>query len=235
MAGRLAGARVVVTGASRGLGRAIAEAAAGEGARLVVTATRVEHLGSLTAVLRDRGAEVHPLALELGDPVSVRAAAAEAVAALGRVDGLVNNAGLLGERTALADYPLDVWQRVMAANVTGTLGMIQALLPAMPPGAAIVNVTSGAAARAGWGAYGVSKLAVDGMTRMLREELADREIRCVAVNPGATRTAMRAAAYPREDPATVPHPSARTGAFIAILEGADPGPWIEAGDWSPEP
>ena len=102
----------------------------------------------------------------------------------------------------------------------------------MSRGGAIVNVTSGAAGRPTWGAYSISKLALDGITAMLRDELADREIRCVAINPGGARTAMRAAAYPDEDPATVPHPSSRVAPFIAIAAGADPGPHVEAAEWT---
>jgi NAD(P)-dependent dehydrogenase (short-subunit alcohol dehydrogenase family) len=225
MSRRLDGLRVIVTGASRGIGRAIAEAAAAEGARLVVTATRLGHLGR-------EGAEVHPVALDLGDAASVEAAAREALGALGRVDGLVNNAALLGELRPLAEYPMDVWERVMRVNVDGTLRLIQAVLPGMSHGGAIVNLTSSAAGRADRGAYSISKLAIDGITAMLREELADREIRCVGVNPGGTRTAMRAAAHPEEDPATVPHPSSRVEPVIAVLAGADPGPRVEAAEWT---
>ena len=231
MSGRLDGARVIVTGASRGIGRAVAEAVAAEGGRLVVTATRHANLESLLARLAERGADAHGVELDLAGPESVRAAASEAVAVLGRVEGLVNNASLLGVRRPLAEYPMDVWERVMAVNVSGTLRLTQAVLPAMSRGGAIVNVTSGAAGRPTWGAYGVSKLALDGITLMLREELADREIRCVGVNPGGTRTAMRAAAYPDEDPATLPHPSTRVAPFIAVLAGEDPGPRVEAAEW----
>jgi len=224
--------RVIVTGASRGLGRAVAEAAAAEGARLVLTATRASHLEAVTARLVSAGADAHAVALDLGDPASVEAAAREAIAVLGRVDGLVNNAGLLGEREPLAGYPMDVWERVMRVNVTGTLRLIQAVLPGMADGGAIVNITSGAAGRPTWGAYAISKLALDGITGMLREELADRGVRCVGVNPGGTRTSMRAAAYPQEDPATVPHPSSRVEPVIAVLAGADPGPLVEAAEWT---
>jgi NAD(P)-dependent dehydrogenase (short-subunit alcohol dehydrogenase family) len=232
VSGRLDGARVIVTGASRGIGRAIAEGVAAEGGRLVVTATRRANLEALLARLQERGAEAHAVELDLADPESVRAAAAESIAVLGRVEALVNNASLLGVRRPLADYPMDVWERVMAVNVTGTLRLTQAVLPAVSRGGAIVNMTSGAAGRATWGAYAVSKLALDGVTAMLREELADREIRCVGVNPGGTRTAMRAAAYPREDPATVPHPSSRVPPVIAIIAGEDPGARVEAAAWS---
>jgi NAD(P)-dependent dehydrogenase (short-subunit alcohol dehydrogenase family) len=220
MSGKLDGARVIVTGASRGIGRAVAEAVAAEGARLVVTATRRGNLERLLTSLGERGASAHPVELDLTDAASVRAAASEALAALGRVEGLVNNASLLGVRRPLADYPLDEWERVLAANVTGTLLLTQQVLPAMSRGGAVVNVTSGAAGRATWGAYAVSKLALDG------------GIRCVGVNPGGTRTAMRAAAYPGEDPATVPHPSIRAAPFVAILAGDDPGPRVEAAEWA---
>jgi NAD(P)-dependent dehydrogenase (short-subunit alcohol dehydrogenase family) len=231
VSGRLDGARVIVTGASRGIGRAVAEAVAAEGGRLVVTATRRGNLERLLARIAERDAPAHPVELDLTDPGSVRAAASEAVAVLGRVEGLVNNASLLGVRRPLADYPLDEWERVMAANITGTLLLTQEVLPAISRGGAIVNVTSGAAGRATWGAYAVSKLALDGVTGMLREELADRGIRCVGINPGGTRTAMRAAAYPDEDPATLPHPSTRVAPFIAVLAGEDPGPRVEAAEW----
>lgn len=231
MSERLAGVRAVVTGASRGLGRALVEGFAAEGARVVATATAERHLEGTMARLRARDADAHPVALDLADLDSVALAAAETVAVLGRVDVIVNNAGLLGKRLPLAEYSMDAWQAVMAVNVTGTVAWTQALIPAISHGGAIVTVTSGAAGRPGWGAYSVSKLAIQGVTAMLREELADSAIRCVAVNPGPMRTTMRAAAYPREDPATVPHPSSVLEAFIAIAAGEDPGPRIDAAAW----
>lgn len=229
MAGRLSETRAIVTGASRGLGRALAEALAAEGARLALTATRREHLDSVAAGL---GAAAHPLALDLSDPASVDRAAAGAVAFLGRVDLLVNSAGLLGTRGPLVDQDPEEFARVVAVNLTGTVRLIQRVAPAMAEGGAIVNVTSGAAGRPDWGAYSISKLAIEGVTGILREELAERGVRCVAINPGPTRTAMRAAAYPREDPATVPHPSSRVAPFLAVAAGADPGPRVEAAEWS---
>lgn len=230
---RLQGVRAIVTGASRGVGRAVAERFVAEGAHVVVTA-RTE--GRLEAFLRDaRGPGARPvgLALELGDAESVAAAARAAVLELGRVDVLVNNAGVLGSRVPLEDVPGGELEAVVAANLVGTLRFTQAILPAMSDDAAIINVSSGAAGRAGWAGYGVTKAAMDAATRMLREELAPRGIRCVALNPGGTRTAMRAAAYPKEDPATVPHPRSVVGPFVAIAEGADPGWHVEAREWTP--
>jgi NAD(P)-dependent dehydrogenase (short-subunit alcohol dehydrogenase family) len=229
MPGTLDGVRCIVTGASRGVGRAVAEAYAAAGARVVATATSEEHLGSLLA---SAGPAVSGLALDLRDPGSIDRAAAEAAAALGRVDVLVNNAGLLGVRAPLAEYPMDVWEDVLAVGLTGAVRLIQRVLPSMPDGAAIVNVTSGAAGRPTWGAYAIAKLGIDGVTRMLREELADRRIRAVAINPGPTRTAMRAAAYPREDPSTVPHPASRVAPFIAVAAGEDPGWLVQAAEWN---
>lgn len=222
---------MVVTGASRGLGRALAEGFGLEGARVVVTATSRARLeGTLARLARD-GVEAHPVALDLADPASVEAAAAEALAVLGRVDALVNNASLLGVRRPLAEYPAELWREVLEVNLTGTVALTRALLPGMADEGCIVNVTSGAAGRAGWGAYAVSKLALEGVTGMLREELADRRIRCVAVNPGPVRTRMRAAAHPDEDPGTVPHPSSVVEPFLAIAAGADPGARIDAAQW----
>jgi len=213
------------------VGRAVAEALAAEGGTLVLTATRLAHLDAVVEACGRLGGSAEPLELDLGDAASTEAAARAAVAALGRVDVLVNNAGLLGVRALLADYPLDLWERVMRVNVDGTLRLIQLVLPAMSEGGAIVNVTSGAAGRPSWGAYAISKLAIDGITGMLRDELEDRGLRIIAINPGGVRTAMRAAAYPGEDPETLPHPSSVTAPFVAVAAGADLGAYVEASQW----
>lgn len=223
---------MVVTGGSRGLGRELVEAYRAEGARVVATATTTARAEAIVHRRRGRGNDVHGVALDLADPAGVAAAAAETIAVLGRIHTVVNCAGRLGGRLPLADYPADLWGEVMAVNLTGTMAWTRAMIPAMASGGAIITVTSGAAGRPGWGAYSVSKLAMEGVSTMLREELRAAGIRCVAVNPGPLRTAMRAAAYPSEDPETVPHPSSVVEPFIAIAAGADPGPRIDAADWS---
>jgi NAD(P)-dependent dehydrogenase (short-subunit alcohol dehydrogenase family) len=223
--------RAVVTGASRGVGRAIALAYAREGAALVVTGRSARGLEGVIRACREAGASCAPVVLDLADPASVDHAADAAVAALGRVDVVVNNAGVLGSRRPLAEADPDEVGHVVAVNLAGTLRLTQRLLPHLADGGAVISVTSGAAGRARWAGYAVSKLGLEGMTAMLREELADRGIRAVAVNPGPARTDMRAAAHPGEDPATVPHPSALVEPFLAIAEGADPGPRVEAAEW----
>ncbi len=230
---RLDGLRIVVTGASRGLGRAVAEAFAGEGARLMLTATTHAHLASVTSALA-RAPAGAPIAraVDLADLAACGRAADAAVAELGRIDVIVNNAAVLGPHGPLAECPLHEFEHVMRVNVLGTLAFIQGVLPAIVDGGAIINVTSNAAGRAGWGPYSLSKLAINGMTEMFREELSDRAIRCVAINPGPTRTRMRAEAHPGEDPSTVPHPRALVEPFIAIAAGADPGPLVQAAQWT---
>ena len=224
----LAGHRVVVTGASRGIGLALARRLAHEGARCVLTATRRENLSAVCAELGD---EHRGVALELADGESIARAAEQAIEHLGGIDLLVNNAGLLGERVPVSEYPMDVWRDVMRSTTEGTLDFTQRLLPALADGGAIINVTSGAAGRPNWGAYGVSRLALNAISAELRHELAPRGIRVVAINPGGVRTEMRAAAYPTEDPATLPTPEERLGPFMAVAHGADPGPLVAAEGW----
>lgn len=230
--GDLTGVRAIVTGASRGMGRAVAEAFADRGARVVVTARSLRALQPVCGRIESRGGWCRPVQGDLSHSDVAARVAARAIDALGGVDVLVNNAGVLGARTPLAEHPIRLWEEAVAVNLTGALALTQAVLRAMPDGSAIINVTSGAAGRPGWGAYAVTKLALDGVTAMLREELAGRRIRCVGINPGPARTAMRAAAHPDEDPATVPTPEQLTAPFVAVAAGADPGPHVEAREWT---
>ena len=230
---RLDGVRAVVTGASRGLGRVIAEGYVREGATVVATARALEHLDALA-----RGGEGAPgtlirtVALDLADAGSVAAAAAASRAALGHIDVLVNNAGILGARVPLVEIAPDALAEAFAVNVVGPLGLVSGMLDAFADGAVIINVSSGAAGRAGWGAYGLTKAALNVMTEMLGEELRGRGVRCVAINPGGMRTDMRRAAYPSEDPGTVPQPTTVVEAFLAIAAGAPADGVVEARTWT---
>lgn len=222
----MSGVRAVVTGGSRGLGRAVVQALASGGARVAATATHVVHLADLdSSVIR--------VPLDLADAASVESCARAVRDALGGIDLLVNNAGVLGYRGELLNAPADDVATNVETNLLGTLRLTRALVGAMGHGAAIVNVSSGAAGRPGWAGYAVSKAGLDAATHVLRHELAPRGIRVVGVNPGGLRTDMRADAYPEEDPSTLPEPSSVAPLFLAIAAGADPGEHVDAREWRP--
>ncbi len=218
---------VMITGASRGLGRALAAACAEAGARLVLCARGAGGLDRTTETLRDRGAEVVARPADVTDPEAVRRLVAEAGERLGAVTVLINNASVLGERVPLRDYPLDEWRRVMDINVAGALNAARAVLPGMREAGrgSIINVSSGVGnrARADWGAYGVSKWAVEALTWNMALEEEDAGVRVNAVDPGSMQTEMRREAYPEEDPKAPPPPSAVTGVFLWLASDASRG------------
>ncbi|MBY4947217.1 SDR family oxidoreductase [Cupriavidus respiraculi] len=187
----LAGRRVLVTGAARGLGLAFATAIAEAGAAVAMADILTERLEQEAAALRERGFTAVPLTLDLGDPESVRACAAQAVQALGGLDGLVNNAAVTdsGGRAA-GDIDIATWDRVMNVNVRGTWLMTAACEPALRASGrgAIVNLASDTPL---WGApnllaYVASKSAIIGMTRSLSRELGTGNVTVNAVAPGLT-------------------------------------------------
>ena len=144
------------------------------------------------------------------------------IAAAGaRIDLLVNNASVLGPspQPRLADYPLDVLERVYRVNVHAPLALFQAALPALRPGAAVVNITSDAAVEAyeGWGGYGSSKAALEHLTRVLAVE--HPELRIVAVDPGDMNTQMQQEAFPGEDVSDRPPPEHSVPGLLAIVYG----------------
>ncbi len=226
------GKGVVITGASRGIGRALAEAFLGEGAQVVAMARAASHLDVLAAVAEELPGTLRAcIGVDLANHGSVVAAANTTCQALGSIDVLINNAGILGRRVPLVATSPQEMQDAFAIHVTGPLGLVSGCRAHMPPGAVVINVTSGAAGRASWGAYGVTKAAMNALTIMLGEELAEDGVRCVAINPGAVRTEMRRAAYPLEDPATLPAADSVVQAFLAIALGAPTSGVVEARTW----
>jgi NAD(P)-dependent dehydrogenase (short-subunit alcohol dehydrogenase family) len=222
MAVDLTGEMGVVTGASRGLGRALAEAYARAGASLALCARGAE-LHEVVAALREQGTRVVAATLDVTDAAAVNGLVAEA-ASVAPVSVLVNNASVLGGRDALADLSVDGWRRVLDINVTGALIATQAVLAGMRSAGwgSIINVTSGVGdvSRARWGAYGVSKWALEALTYNLSLEEKAAGIRVNAVDPGAMRTAMRRAAYPEEDPTSVAAPEQVTDVFLWLASRA---------------
>jgi NAD(P)-dependent dehydrogenase (short-subunit alcohol dehydrogenase family) len=214
----LQGKVALITGASQGLGRALALSFAREGASVVINSRGEEGVRSVAREIEALGGEALALAADVSKAEDVRRLIEAAVGRFGRVDVLVNNAGVLGPRVEIAEYPEDEWRRVIDANLTGPFLVSKAAIPHMPEGASIVNVVSGVSVegRAGWGAYSVSKFGVEGLTQILAAELEERGIRANAVDPGGMRTEMRAAAYPEEDPMTRVTPEENTAIFLYL-------------------
>jgi NAD(P)-dependent dehydrogenase (short-subunit alcohol dehydrogenase family) len=211
------GARVaIVTGASRGLGRALATGLVEAGWRVVIDARGPAGLDETRAAL---GQPVTALPGSVTDPAH-RVALLAAADRLGRLELLVNNAGILGPspQPALAGYPLDVLREVYEVNVFGPLALTQLALPALRAnGGAIVNVTSDAAVEPypGWGGYGSAKAAVEQASRVLAVE--EPAVRVWWVDPGDLRTQMHQEAFPGEDISDRPLPASAVPGFLKLL------------------
>jgi NAD(P)-dependent dehydrogenase (short-subunit alcohol dehydrogenase family) len=211
----------VITGASRGLGRALALALAERRWTLIVDARDAAALEAAAAELRDAGAaQVHALPGDVTDPHHRSRLAAAALDA-GGADLLVNNASTLGPSPmpVLADYPLAELDRVYAVNVLAPLGLSQALLAQLRGrGGRIVNVTSDAAVEpyAGWGGYGSSKAALEQLSAILGAE--NPQVRVYAVDPGDMRTRMHQDAFPGEDISDRPEPESVVPALLRLVE-----------------
>ncbi len=208
----------LVTGASQGLGKALALAYAGEGAKVVVNSRSENSVGPVAEEAEEKGAEVLAVAADVSDAGDVQKLVDATVERFGSIDVLVNNAGVLGPRVEILEFPEDEWRNVIDANLTGPYLVSKAAIPHMPEGGSIINVVSGVSVegRAEWGAYSVSKFGIEGLTQILAAELEERGIRVNAVDPGGMRTDMRAAAYPEEDPSTKITPEENTGVFLYL-------------------
>ena len=218
----------LITGASRGLGRALALAFAAEGADLILNARAGSSadLGAVRRAAEAAGARVLVVTADVGDRADVERLAATALARFGRVDVLVNNASALGPTPMpyLSDYPPDAWEEVLRANVTGPFLLTRALVGQMIArgSGAVINVSSdaGVVGYPGWGAYGVSKAALDQLTRTWAAELAGTGVRVNSVDPGSMDTAMHRAAEPDEDPAQWARPEDVVEPFIWLASDA---------------
>jgi NAD(P)-dependent dehydrogenase (short-subunit alcohol dehydrogenase family) len=215
----------LITGASQGLGRALALAFAREGARVVVNARSEDSVRPVAGEVEDVGGEVLAVAADVSKGADVERLVGESVERFGKIDVLVNNAGLLGPRVAIEDYPEDEWRRIIDANLTGPFLVSKAAIPYLSDGASIINVVSGVSVegRAEWGAYSASKFGVEGLNQILAAELAERGVRVNAVDPGGMRTGMRAAAYPEEDPQTRITPEENTAVFLYLASDESKG------------
>jgi NAD(P)-dependent dehydrogenase (short-subunit alcohol dehydrogenase family) len=218
----------LITGASRGLGRAAAHALARRGWSLIVDARRAADLADAMRGLAD----VAAVPGDVTDP-GHRADLAAAVGRAGGLDLLVNNASRLGPspQPLLRDYPLDELARVYESNVVAPLALIQLLTaPLAAAGGTIVNVSSDAAVEAypGWGGYGSSKAALDQLTAVLAAE--EPSLRCYAFDPGDMRTDMHQQAFPGEDISDRPEPETVVPALLRLIDQRPPSGRYRASD-----
>ena len=216
---------ILITGASQGLGKALALAFAKEGAKLIVNSRSEQSVHPVAEEMKSLNAEVLAVAADVSKSADVERLVNEAVERFGKVDVLINNAGVLGTRVAIEEYPEDEWRRVIDANLTGLYLVTKAIIPHLSEGGSIINVVSGVSVegRAEWGAYSVSKFGVEGLTQILAAELEERDIRVNAVDPGGMRTSMRADAYPDEDPNSRITPEENTAVFLYLASDESKG------------
>ncbi len=215
---------ILITGAGAGIGRALAKAFAGHGATVSLLGRTRQKLEML---YEEVVADGHPrpsitqLDLAKADRPTYVQLAANIRDEFGHLDGIVHNAGILGPRVSIEDYDVNAWNEVMHINLTAPFVMTQAFLPLLRDSddASIIFTSSGVGrtGRADWGAYAVSKFGIEGLSQTLADELADTAIRVNCINPGSTRTAMRAAAYPEEDPQTVSAPEDIVATYLYLM------------------
>jgi NAD(P)-dependent dehydrogenase (short-subunit alcohol dehydrogenase family) len=229
--GELAGRVIAVTGASSGLGRAVALACARFGATVVLIGRSEKKLEAVHAEIAAAGgpeAAISVLDLERALAADYDQLADALAGRYARLDGLVHNAGLLGTLAPIEHYDVPTWCRVLHINLTAAFALTQVLLPALKQSAdASVLFTASSVGRRGrayWGAYAVAKFGLEGLSQVLADELEGTSaIRVNTLNPGRARTAMRRQAYPAEDFESVPLPETLTGPYIALLGPASRG------------
>ncbi len=219
-AGRLAGRVALVTGASRGIGAAVARLFAREGAHIVAVARTVGGLEELDDAIRAAGGTATLVPQDLGEFDALDKLGAALHERYGRLDILVGNAGVLGGLTPVSHIDPKVWDEALAINLTANYRLIRSLEPLLRRSDAgrAIFVTTGATRdpRPYWATYGTTKAALEYLVLTWAAEVAKTAIRVNLVNPGATRTAMRAAAMPGEDPQTLPTPDDIAPVFLDL-------------------
>ncbi|MGR2736971.1 YciK family oxidoreductase [Billgrantia sp. Q4P2] len=216
---------ILVTGAGDGIGRAAALAFARHGATVVLLGRTIAKLEKVYDEIEAAGGPqpaIFPLNFEGATHKDYHDMAETLDKEFGRLDGILHNAGLLGRITPFEQYNPALWDQVMQVNINGPIWMTQALLPLLQasPDASVVFTSSsvGRKGRAFWGAYAVSKFATEGFMEVLADEIEHLgTLRVNSLNPGATRTAMRANAYPGEDPETLRTPEEIMPTYLWLM------------------
>ena len=216
---------ILVTGAGDGIGKAAAIAYAQAGATLILAGRTVEKLEKVyDQIIANGGIEplIYPVDLEGATEDDFNELANQCDQQFGRLDGLLLNAGILGQRTPLSSYRHDVWTKVLQVNVTSQHLMTKALMPILEASdnASVIFTTSGVGrvGRAFWGAYAVSKFAVEGLVQTWASENENlNSVRMNCINPGATSTQMRATAFPAENPESIASPEDIMPAYLYLM------------------
>jgi len=221
---------IMITGASNGIGRALALHAAELGAQIIVHGRDVSRLEKVYDEIEAMDGTPRPsiavMDLASADSEAYRSLAERLEVEFGRLDGLVLNAGILGDRFSIEQYDAAKWQEVMHVNVTSAFALTQVCLPLLQKSAdgSVIYTSSGVGrtGRAFWGAYSVSKFATEGLSQVLADEHRHSNLRVNCVNPGATRTNMRLEAFPGEDRDALKRPEEILPTYVYLL-GPDSG------------
>ena len=212
----------LVTGASRGIGAAVARRYAAEGAHVILAARTVGGLEETDDAIRAAGGAATLVPLDLAEGAKIDELGARLYERFGKLDVLVGNAGTIGVLTPLTHMDPPVWDKVMAVNLAANWRLLRSMDPLLRRSDAgrAIFVSSGAARGVFpyWGAYAVSKAALEMLVRTYAAEVNEFGVRANVVDPGAIRTAMRAEAFPGEDPMTLPPPEAITDIFVTLAE-----------------
>ncbi|MEH0832667.1 YciK family oxidoreductase [Pectobacterium cacticida] len=205
---------ILVTGAGDGIGREAALTYARYGAQVILLGRTESKLQAVKQqIVQEQGVTPQVVVCDLLTLSSAQCfqLSEELAQVVPRLDGVLHNAGLLGEIAPIAQQTPEIWHQVMQVNINATFMLTQALLPLLlqSPSPSLVFTSSsvGRQGRAGWGAYSVSKFATEGMMQVLAEEYRSQNLRVNCINPGGTRTAMRASAFPQEDPMKLKTPA----------------------------
>lgn len=215
---------ILVTGASDGIGREAALTYARYGARVILMGRNAETLQQTENAINQLNKQpASHLLLDLSHatPESCAEVADQIASLVPRLDGVLHNAGILGEIVSLAELDPAVWRQVMQINLDATFYLTQALLPLLlksDAGSLVFTTSSvGRTGRAGWGAYAVSKFATEGMMQVLADEYKNRHLRVNCINPGGTRTKMRASAFPEENASLLKTPADLMPLYLYLM------------------
>jgi NAD(P)-dependent dehydrogenase (short-subunit alcohol dehydrogenase family) len=217
---------IMVTGATAGIGRAVASELVRSGATVILHGRNEKLLEALYQELKTLGPEpsVAQIDLERAQGPQYQQLTTEIESRYGRLDGLLHNAAMLGDRSPIEHYDIGLWQRVLLVDLNAPFILTRCLLPLLrSSGDASLLFTSSSVGRRGrayWGAYSVAKAGVENLAEILADELENTPVRVNVINPGATRTKMRTRAYPAESPSSLQTPESVVPPYLYLLGSA---------------